>query len=97
MSGVAPERTDKAVARVLAGGLAGTRTPATPACPNCLDSGYACEAHPGKPWDGMTGPHPDACGCECEAGMPCPTCCDPVPMDGTRSITDAFVPRRLRT
>jgi hypothetical protein len=96
VTGVAPEPADRAIARVLAGGLADTRTPTTPVCANCLDTGYACEAHPGKAWDGMAGPHPDACNCEGEAGMPCTTCCDPAPEDGTASITDAFTPRHLR-
>ncbi len=77
--------------------------PATPAgreradfaCPNCRDTGYACEDHPELPWEGVHGStalHPEHGG----AGMPCPTCCDPIPQDGTRSITDAFTPRHLR-
>jgi hypothetical protein len=33
--------------------------------------------------------------CHCDgAGIPCPTCCDPIPEDGTRSIGDAFTPQR---
>jgi len=65
-------------------------TPA--ACPNCLDTGHACENHPDKPWDGI---HPDGCPCG-GAGMPCPTCCDEVSPNDARSILDAFTPRHLR-
>lgn len=95
MTGIAPERPDLAVARVLAGGLDDTRTPATPVCPNCLDFGCACESHPDRPWEGTVAP---PAGCDCGApGIPCPTCCDPIPQDGTHSIADAFTPRHLRT
>jgi hypothetical protein len=95
MTAVAPEPAARAVARVLAGGLADTRIPATPVCGNCLDTGYACEDHPELPWEGVYGPtalHPEHGG----IGMPCPTCCDPIPQDGTARITDAFTPRHLR-
>jgi hypothetical protein len=91
MAGVAPEPAPLAIARVLAGGLAGP-----PACPACLNEGIVCENHPDRPWEGTAAP-PVGCGCGCGAGMPCPACCDPVPTDGTGSITDAFVPRHLRT
>lgn len=104
MTGLAPEPADRALARLLAGGLDDTATPATPAvrelvdftCPSCFDTGFACEDHPQPPWEGVHGPtalHPEHGG----IGMPCPTCCDPIPQDGTRSITDAFTPRHLRS
>lgn len=91
MSDPTPERPDRAIA----GGLNDTPTPATPVCGNCLDTGYACEDHPELPWEGAHGPtalHPEHGG----TGMPCPTCCDPIPQDGTHSITEAFTPRHLR-
>jgi hypothetical protein len=37
-----------------------------PTCTTCSDSGWVCENHPGKPWDGD-----HACGA---AGMPCERC-----------------------
>jgi hypothetical protein len=89
MTGVAPEPADRAVARVLAGGLA-----EPPVCPACLNEGIVCENHPDRPWEGTAAP-PDGCGCG--AGMPCPACCDPAPQDGAASIADAFTPRHLRT
>jgi len=79
--------------------MTGTRTPATPApghvqgirCPHCLDDGHVCEDHPEFPWEGLHGTvegHAEHGG----IGMPCPYCCSPIPEDGTRSITEAFVP-----
>jgi hypothetical protein len=66
----------------------------TTVCANCDDTGHACENHPDLPWDGMS---TSDVACHCGgAGMPCPTCCDPVPPDDTRSITEAFVPRHRR-
>lgn len=63
-------------------------------CPNCSDTGFVCEDHPDRPWGGIaTGDH--VCTCHA-AGMPCPTCCDLIPTDGSRHITDAFQPRHLR-
>lgn len=66
-----------------------------PECHSCLDTGYVCEDHPDRPWEGVTGPNPAACGCGW--GMPCPACCEPAPADGTGNIGDAFVPRARRT
>lgn len=64
-------------------------------CRTCRDEGFACESHPERPWEGAAAP---PVGCDCGApGIPCPTCCDPIPQDGTHSITDAFTPRHLRT
>jgi hypothetical protein len=37
-------------------------------CGLCEDTGWVCENHPGKPWDGD-----HACGCGA-AGMPCVHC-----------------------
>lgn len=62
-----------------------------PACRVCADSGHVCEEHPDLPWGGVVG-----AGCRCGAGMPCPSCCSPIPEDGTRSAVEAFVPDRLR-
>lgn len=62
-------------------------------CPNCLDTGHVCENHPDLPWPDMALDVEPCCG---GAGMPCPTCCSPVPADGTRSIVEAFVPDKLR-
>lgn len=59
-------------------------------CDNCDDTGHVCENHPSLPWAG-TSDGMFACGCG--AGMPCPTCCAPVPQDGTCSIADNFIPR----
>jgi hypothetical protein len=66
-----------------------------PDCPNCNDTGHACEDHPTMAWGGMCcDPDPVRCdhgACHCgTAGMPCPTCCDPE--DGTHSIVAAFTP-----
>jgi hypothetical protein len=37
-------------------------------CILCADTGWVCENHPRRPWEG---PH----GCDCGgAGMPCPVC-----------------------
>jgi len=40
-----------------------------PKCAVCFDVGWVCENHPMSPWD-RTKP----AGCECGAGMPCPSC-----------------------
>ena len=37
-------------------------------CTSCEDTGWVCETHPSKPWNG-----PKACGCGA-AGMPCSIC-----------------------
>jgi hypothetical protein len=84
MTDVTPEPAHRVVAE----------SPGEHVCPNCLNTGFACETHPGHPWEGATGPHPDAC--DHGPGIPCPTCCDPIPQDGTRSIADAFTPRHPR-
>lgn len=73
------------------------------ACSNCNDTGHVCENHPTLPWGGMccnprvadlVSEHRCRHGaCHCGgAGMPCPTCCDPIPGDGTQAITEAFIP-----
>lgn len=95
MTGISPERADHAIATLLAAGLAGIRTPATPVCRECLDTGHVCEDHPAFPWEGVYGSsafHAEHGG----IGMPCLACCDPIPTDGTGSIADAFTPRHLR-
>jgi hypothetical protein len=95
MNGIAPEPADRAVALILAAGPGDIRMPATPTCRECLDTGHVCEDHPSFPWEGIHGSsafHAEHGG----AGMPCPVCCDPVPANGTGSITDAFTPRHLR-
>ncbi len=77
------------------------------ACLNCNDTGHVCENHPGSPWghlccDGpvLLAPLVGTCihgACHCGgAGMPCRTCCDPIPEDGTAPIGAAFVPRHLQ-
>jgi hypothetical protein len=86
-------------------------TPATgdvPAsrCQSCQDTGHVCEEHPDRLWGGMccdaagrgaaAACEHGACGCGAP-GMPCPACCSPVPEDGRRSITDAFVPDWMRS
>lgn len=63
-------------------------------CKSCLDTGYVCGNHPTAPWIPEVGVIPGACGCG--AGTPCPTCCSPLPLDGTGSITLAFVPDKYR-
>lgn len=63
-------------------------------CWACADTGHVCENHPSRPWEPIAGDSPEACGCG--AGMPCPACCDPVPMDGTGRIGDAFTPRHRK-
>lgn len=63
-------------------------------CLNCLDTGMVCENHPDKPWAGVIDAE-RAC-CPDGVGMPCRTCCSPIPEDGTTSITEAFVPDYLR-
>lgn len=92
MSDLIPERPDRAIARLLAAGLDDT---AVHVCPNCLNEGHACENHPERPWEGTIAP-PEGCDCG-GAGIPCPTCCDPIPQDGRHSIREAFTPRHLRT
>jgi hypothetical protein len=42
-------------------------------CERCRNTGWVCERHPHKPWDGLR-----ACGCGA-ARMPCPRC---APDDG---------------
>lgn len=76
-------------------------------CANCHDSGHVCENHPDRAWGGLcceplpadTGPVCAHGSCCCGgAGMPCPTCCDPVPDDGRlHRIGEAFTPRHLKT
>jgi hypothetical protein len=67
---------------------------AAPVCGACRDTGHVCENHPRRPWEGFT-PPPECCDCG-GAGMPCPSCCDPIPQDGRHSIREAFIPRHLR-
>ncbi len=40
-------------------------------CKNCDDTGWVCENHADKPWEGESGRN-DAC--SCGAGMPCNEC-----------------------
>lgn len=41
-------------------------------CNNCADSGWVCENHADRPWDGVSD---DLRACLCGgAGMPCPVC-----------------------
>ena len=42
-----------------------------PPCNNCDDTGWVCEGHPDRPWDGGSS-RADACGCG--AGAPCDVC-----------------------
>jgi hypothetical protein len=64
-----------------------------PLCANCLDTGHVCENHPDRPWAGIA----DVEACCGGAGMPCPTCCSPIPQDGTHSIVEAFTPTGSRS
>ena len=61
-------------------------------CATCLDTGHVCENHPGHAWAGMAAVD-ECCG---GAGMPCPVCCSEIPMDGSRSIVEAFTPDWMR-
>lgn len=61
----------------------------TQICRHCLNDGHVCEDHPDRAWR-------DGDGCCGAAGMPCPACCDPIPLDGTHRIGAAFQPRHLR-
>jgi hypothetical protein len=73
-------------------------------CSNCSDTGHVCEEHPDRPWGGICCDEAvrgvdcahGACGCGAP-GMPCPTCCDSIPLDGSESIIAAFTPRHMRT
>jgi hypothetical protein len=64
---------------------------ARPRCSRCLDSGHVCEDHPYIAWEGC-----EDAGCGA-AGMPCPSCCSPIPEGATVSITLAFTPDWQRT
>jgi hypothetical protein len=44
---------------------------AVAACSNCEGSGWVCEDHPDRPWEGTSAPGE---GCDCGAGSPCPCC-----------------------
>lgn len=55
---------DRAVAEL----VAQIRSQTVP-CSNCDDTGWVCEAHPDKPWDGS----PRKCGCG-QPGAPCRKC-----------------------
>jgi hypothetical protein len=46
-------------------------------CIFCADTGWVCENHPRRPWEG-----PHACDCG-GAGMPCPACNIPEEGAGT--------------
>jgi hypothetical protein len=52
--------------------MSGKLSPETPRegpeCPRCDHTGWVCEDHSDRPWDGAK-----ACGCG-GAGMPCPSC-----------------------
>ena len=43
-------------------------TEAVVICARCRNTGWVCEAHDNRPWDG-----PYACGCDAP-GAPCPNC-----------------------
>ncbi len=60
-------------------------------CLHCFDEGMVCEEHPAFPCYDDWGPVEGHGSCG-GAGMPCPYCCSEIPMDGTQSIGDAFVP-----
>jgi hypothetical protein len=47
-------------------------------CPLCEDSGWVCENHPKRAWEGE-----QACGCR-GAGAPCPVRTVPEPGEGPR-------------
>lgn len=61
-------------------------------CPNCADTGHACEEHPHRPWPAIA-VIASPC-CDGGIGIPCPTCSSSVPQHADRSIHDAFTPRR---
>jgi hypothetical protein len=52
--------------------MSGKLSPETPRegpeCPRCASTGWVCENHSDRAWDGAK-----ACGCG-GAGMPCPSC-----------------------
>jgi hypothetical protein len=55
----------------------------TAKCTLCEDSGWVCEEHPGRPWEG-----PNACPCGAP-GAPCPWC--NMPAEGeTPRMPDGF-------
>lgn len=64
----------------------------TQICRHCLNGGHVCENHPEHPWAGEVGGE-ECCG---GPGMPCPSCCDSIPMDGSHRIGEAFTPRHVR-
>lgn len=47
-------------------------------CPHCLNSGWVCESHFGRPWEGL-----GACGCG-DSGVACS--CNLEPERDTRTI-----------
>jgi hypothetical protein len=51
-------------------------------CTVCDDTGWVCENHPDRPWDGGGSTRSDVCGCG--AGKPCPTCNMPAPGERPR-------------
>lgn len=70
-------------------------------CPNCRDTGHVCENHSDRVWgyECCATIVDDRCehgGCVCGAGMPCPTCCTPIPEDGAHTIGEAFTPNWQR-
>jgi hypothetical protein len=52
----------------MSGRLSPETPPAGPQCSHRDSTGWVCENHSYRPWDGAT-----ACGCG-SAGMPCPSC-----------------------
>lgn len=57
-------------------------------CANCEGSGWVCENHPDRPWEGATAPGE---GCGCGAGAPCPVCqhemsCAPYAVQWTKGM-----------
>ncbi len=71
-------------------------------CRTCHDGGYVCESHPELPWaDAPDTPHTNQVTCDCAcacggAGMPCPSCCSPIPENRNVSVRWAYVPDRFR-
>lgn len=60
-------------------------------CQVCCDTGHVCENCPDRAWE-MPGEYGRDCAARCGAGMPCPACCSPIPLDGSVSIGLAFIP-----
>jgi hypothetical protein len=53
-------------------------------CIPCEDSGWVCEKHPQRPWQGA-----HACRCGSGVGMPCPKC-NPSDRDNPPRLPSGF-------